>query len=82
MEPLRSVLVVRLSALGDVLFALPAVAALAQSGVAARIAWLVEEQASTLLDGCTGVDEVVVFPRAAPAAGRPTRAPCAPAATR
>jgi len=66
MEPLRSVLVVRLSALGDVLFALPAVAALAQSGVAARIAWLVEEQASTLLDGCTGVDEVVVFPRRSP----------------
>ena len=67
MEPIRSVLVVRLSALGDVLFALPAVAALAQSRVAERIAWLVEERAATLLEGCAAVDEVVVFPRRHPA---------------
>jgi lipopolysaccharide heptosyltransferase II len=66
MERIRSVLVVRLSALGDVLFALPAVAALAQSQLAGHIAWLVEDKAAALLDGWPGVDELVIFPRRHP----------------
>lgn len=68
MERLRSVLVIRLSALGDVLFALPTVAALAASGQAGHLAWLVEDKAAALLQGWPGVDELVVFPRRRPAA--------------
>jgi len=63
---LRSVLVVRLSALGDVLFALPAVQALAASGRVGHLAWLVEDKAAPLLAGVPGLDEVIVFPRRRP----------------
>ncbi|MHC5212236.1 MAG: glycosyltransferase family 9 protein [Planctomycetota bacterium] len=70
MERLRSVLVVRMSALGDVLFALPAVRALVESGRAEHVAWLVEDRAAVLLEGWPGLDEVLVFPR-----GRPARWP-------
>jgi heptosyltransferase I len=66
MQRLRSVLVIRLSALGDVLFALPAVAELARSGLAGRLAWLVEDKAAALLRDCPGLDELVVFPRRQP----------------
>jgi len=60
---LGSVLVVRLSALGDVLFALPAVQALARSGRARRITWVVEERAAALLAGAPGLDARIDFPR-------------------
>jgi len=62
-ESLGSVLVVRLSALGDVLFAFPAVQALLDSGRAARVAWLVEDRAAALLALLPGLDEVLVFAR-------------------
>ena len=62
-DPLRSVLVVRLSALGDVLFALPAVRALLASGRAERVSWLVEDRAAGLLAGIPGLADVVIFPR-------------------
>jgi ADP-heptose:LPS heptosyltransferase len=67
---LGSVLVVRLSALGDVLFAVPAVQALLDSGRAARVSWLVEDRAAALLALVPGLHEVLVFPR-----GRPSRWP-------
>lgn len=60
-------LVVRMSALGDVLFALPAVQALLDSRRAERVAWLVEDRAAVLLEGWPGVHEVLVFPRRSPA---------------
>ena len=67
---LGSVLVVRLSALGDVLFAVPAVQALLDSGRATRVSWLVEDRAAALLALVPGLHEVLVFPR-----GRPSRWP-------
>ncbi len=63
---LRSVLVVRLSALGDVLFALPAVRALIESGRAQHVSWLVEDRAAGLLAGVAGLSDIVVFPRRSP----------------
>ncbi len=56
-------LIVRLSSLGDVLFAFPAVQALLDSGRATRVAWLVEDRAAALLALLPGLDEVLVFPR-------------------
>jgi lipopolysaccharide heptosyltransferase I len=67
---LGSVLVIRLSSLGDVLFAVPAVQALLDSGRAARVSWLVEDRAAALLALVPGLHEVVSFPR-----GRPTQWP-------
>lgn len=66
MEGLQSLLVIRLTSLGDVLFALPAVQALISSGLAERVSWLVEDRAAPLLSGVFGLDEVVVFPRRQP----------------
>jgi ADP-heptose:LPS heptosyltransferase len=58
-----SILVVRLSSLGDVLFALPAVQALLASGKAERVSWLVEDRAEALVRNLPGLHEIVVFPR-------------------
>ena len=63
MAQVGSVLVIRLSALGDVVFALPAVQALLRSGIAERVSWLVEERCATLVQDLPGLHDVVVFPR-------------------
>jgi lipopolysaccharide heptosyltransferase I len=61
----RSILVVRLSALGDVVHALPTVAALRRRLPRARIDVLVEDRAKDVVLGAPGVDRAVVWPRAA-----------------
>ncbi len=60
----RRILVVRLSALGDVLFALPAVEALRRAHPDALIDWLIEDRAETILDLYGEVNRRIVFPRA------------------
>ncbi len=62
-----SILVIRLSSMGDVLFALPAVEALVRSGIAERVSWLVEDRTASMLAGVPGLHETVVFPRSRPA---------------
>lgn len=57
------VLVVRLSAIGDVLHALPAVAALRSARPRAYVAWAVEDRAASVLQGHPCVDRVIVLPR-------------------
>ncbi|HVG94998.1 MAG TPA: glycosyltransferase family 9 protein, partial [Planctomycetota bacterium] len=57
------VLVVRLSAIGDVLHALPAVAALRKARPGAYLAWAVEDRAAALLEGHPALDRVLVLPR-------------------
>lgn len=52
-----------MSALGDVLFAVPLAQALADSGRVAHLAWLVEDRAAALLRMVPEIDELVVFPR-------------------
>ena len=56
-------LIVRLSALGDVLHALPVLSALRNRFPEARIDWVVEDRAADLLRGRKDLDRVVAFPR-------------------
>lgn len=57
------VLVVRLSALGDVIHALPVLPALRRAMPDALVDWVVEDRAADLLTACPDIDRVVVFPR-------------------
>ena len=57
------VLVVRLSALGDVLFALETVAALRRDRPDVAIDFLVEDRFASLLQGHPQIDRVIVYPR-------------------
>jgi lipopolysaccharide heptosyltransferase I len=63
MDP--SFLLIRLSALGDVLHGLPLLAALRRAHPDARIGWLVEDRAAPLLMGHPLLDELHVLPRRA-----------------
>jgi lipopolysaccharide heptosyltransferase I len=56
-----SILIVRLGALGDLVHALPAVAALRAEWPDARIDWLVDRRYAALLDLVSLVDHTVVF---------------------
>src|SRR5262245_59635100 len=58
------ILIVRLSALGDVVHALPMLDALRRARPDAEIGWLVEEKASSLLAGHPQIDRLWVAPRA------------------
>ncbi len=57
------VLVVRLSAVGDCVHALPAVRALRAALPAAHVAWAVDDRAAPLLEGLDEVNEFLVMPR-------------------
>ncbi len=59
----RSILIVKLSAIGDVVQTLPMVKALKNRYPEARIDWLVEEDASDLLFGHPDLDRVIVSRR-------------------
>lgn len=63
-EPGR-ILVVRLSAVGDCVHALPAVRALRRARPEAHIAWAVDDRSAPLLEGLADVDELLVMPRRA-----------------
>jgi lipopolysaccharide heptosyltransferase I len=58
------VLVIRLSALGDVVHALPMLDALRRARPDAEIGWVVEEKAASLLAGHPQIDRIWVAPRA------------------
>src|SRR6202011_3593592 len=57
-------LVVRLTALGDILHTLPAVAALRAAHRNAQIDWVVERKWAPVLEGSPALDEVIPFDRA------------------
>lgn len=59
---------VRLSSLGDVLFAAPAVQWLQASGRFERVGWLVEDRAASLVRDLLAFEDVIVFPRRRPSA--------------
>ncbi len=59
----EKILIVRTSALGDVVHTLPALAALREIFPRARIAWLVEPAGALLLRGHPQIDELYVFDR-------------------
>ena len=56
-------LVVRLTALGDILHTLPAVAALRAAHRSARIDWVVERKWAPVLEGSPAINEVIPFER-------------------
>lgn len=57
------ILILRLSAVGDVLRTLPAVKALRDYFPSSHITWVVEEPSKTLLESQPEIDQVIVFPR-------------------
>jgi lipopolysaccharide heptosyltransferase I len=56
-------LVVRLTALGDILHTVPAVAALREAHPDAKIDWVVERKWAPVLEGSPALDEVIPFDR-------------------
>jgi lipopolysaccharide heptosyltransferase I len=56
-------LIVRLSAIGDVVHVLPALAALRRAFPEAHIAWIAESLSAQLLEGHPLLDELIVYPR-------------------
>ena len=62
-EHAQRILIVRLSALGDVVHVLPLLDVLRRARPEAHIGWLVEEKAASLLEGHPQLDRVWVAPR-------------------
>jgi heptosyltransferase-1 len=60
--PVRTVLIVKLSSLGDVVHALPVASALKSTDPSLRITWAVEEWAAPVVAGHRAIDRVVLFP--------------------
>ncbi|MGR3317367.1 MAG: glycosyltransferase family 9 protein [Candidatus Anammoxibacter sp.] len=63
MENFQKILIVRLSAVGDVVNVLPALKALRTSFPSAHITWLVEDRAKDILYDNPDLNEIIVFPR-------------------
>lgn len=59
----NKILIVRLSAVGDVINVLPALKVLRSTYPKAHISWLVEDRAKDILENNPDLDEVFVFPR-------------------
>ena len=59
----KNILIIRLSAIGDVINVLPALRLLRSHFPNSRITWLVEDRASEILRDHPDVDEVIVYPR-------------------
>jgi len=55
--------IVRLSAIGDVIHALPLAAGLRRAYPEATITWIVESKAAPLLSGHPSIDDVLLYPR-------------------
>ncbi|MBW2035513.1 MAG: glycosyltransferase family 9 protein [Deltaproteobacteria bacterium] len=56
---LSSILIIKLSAIGDVVHSLPLLSVLKENFPAARIDWLVEEEASEIIKGHPAVNRVI-----------------------
>jgi ADP-heptose:LPS heptosyltransferase len=59
----ENILIIRLSAIGDVINVLPALRLLRSQFPNARITWLVEDRACEILRDHPDVDEVIIYPR-------------------
>jgi len=62
-SPIRRILLVKPSSLGDVIHAFPLVSALTRTYPEARIDWLVNTEFSSLVGRHPGVSKVIAFPR-------------------
>ncbi len=63
MDAPRSIVIVKLSAIGDVLHAVPAAVALKKAFPTARIGWAVEGRAADVLAGHSAIDHLFRLPR-------------------
>jgi heptosyltransferase I len=61
--PRPRILLIRLSAIGDVIVTTPVLRALREALPEARLAWLVEEKSAGVLQGHPMLDELIVWPR-------------------
>ena len=61
--PAPRILIVRLSALGDVVHGLPVLCALRRQLPSAQLAWVVEERAAAVLQGHAALDRLICVPR-------------------
>ena len=59
----KRILIIRLSAIGDVLRVLPAFQVLKKHYPGSHIGWVVEDSAKDILQAHPGIDEVFVFPK-------------------
>lgn len=59
----KKILILRLSAVGDVIRTLPAVKAIKTHFPSASITWMVEEPSEALIESQPEIDEVILFPR-------------------
>jgi lipopolysaccharide heptosyltransferase I len=59
----KNILIIKPSALGDIVLALPALSALRRSFPRARISWLVRSEYAELLRGHPDLDEIILFDR-------------------
>ena len=60
---MNNILVIKLSAIGDVIHAIPAIHALKEYRPSAHISWVVEPAARDIVAMCSDVDEIIVFPK-------------------
>lgn len=63
MKNFKKILIIRLSAIGDVVNVLPALKALRKTYPSAHISWLVEDRAQDIIFDNPDLDNVIVFPR-------------------
>jgi ADP-heptose:LPS heptosyltransferase len=70
---MENILVIRLKAIGDVIFTLPAVGALREQFPAAKITFLTSKENASLLRGFPQVNEVIALDRAALRSGNPLK---------
>jgi ADP-heptose:LPS heptosyltransferase len=70
---MENILLIRLKAIGDVIFTLPAVSALRERYPSARITFLTSKEHAPLLAGFRDVAEVIALDRAALRSGRPLK---------
>ncbi len=61
MKDYKNILVIKMSALGDIIHALPSLYALRKTYPKARISWLVEPQFAEILPGTPYIDEKIIF---------------------
>ena len=60
---MNNILVIKLSAIGDVIHAIPAIHALREYRPGVHITWVVEPAARDIVAMCSDVDEIIVFPK-------------------
>jgi len=53
------ILIIKLSAIGDIVHALPAVAAIRRNMPEAHISWVVEQRSAEILRGCDAIDDLI-----------------------